>query len=92
MVVQSPHPILYSFSGTNNFINNSAEHAGAISMHNTILKLGGTNSFINNSAHHSGGAIYTSDNNVNFIGTNNFINNSAHWRERWCNLHIRQYF
>ena len=68
-----------SFSGTNNFINNSAIWGGAIyTSNNTVLSFSGTNNFINNSAVIEGGAIYTEYNIVlNFNGANNFINNSA---------------
>ena len=73
---------MLSFSGTTNFINNSADHggyAGAIyTLDNTILSLSGTNNFINNYGGIEGGAIYTEYNTVlSFSGTNNFINNSA---------------
>ena len=48
-----------SFSGTNNFINNSAvDGGGAIfTSPNTVLSFSGTNNFINNSADGDGGAI-----------------------------------
>ena len=71
--------IVLSFSGTNNFINNSAIWGGAIyTSNNTLLSFSGTNNFINNSAVIEGGAIYTEYNIVlNFNGANNFINNSA---------------
>ena len=77
------------FSGTSNFINNSADvgggGGGAIStlggaistLGGTVLNFTGTNNFTNNSAG-SGGAIYTFNNTVlHFSGTINFINNSA---------------
>ena len=45
---------IYSFSGTTNFINNSADHAGfggaIYTLDNTVLSLSGTNNFINNYA------------------------------------------
>ena len=70
-----------SLSGTNNFINNSADGGGAIfASENTVLNLSGTNNFINNLADSggTGGAIYATDNTVlSFNGTSNFINNSA---------------
>ena len=72
------HTVL-SFSGTTNFINNSAIHGGAINVvDNSVLSLSGTNNFINNSAGVGGGAIYTIGNTVlSFNGANNFINNSV---------------
>ena len=73
---------MLSFSGTNNFIDNSAgDIGGAISTYNnTVLSFSGTNNFINNSAGDIGGAISTYNNTVlSFIGTNNFINNLAHY-------------
>ena len=76
----STYDTTLNFSGTNNFIKNSAKHGGAVCTKNTALSLSGTNSFIKNSAGHGGGAIYTVDNNLSFIGTKNFINNSAHWK------------
>ena len=71
-----------NFHGTNNFINNSANHGGAIyTSHNTVLTFIGTSNFISNYVHSirgTGGAIYTHDNVVlTFNGANNFINNSA---------------
>ena len=72
-----------SFSGINNFINNSAyDSGGAIyTSVNTVVKLSGSNNFINNfinSTYSSGGAIYTEYNTVlSLSGTNTFINNSA---------------
>ena len=71
---------IISFTGTNNFINNSAYDGGAIYTSDTILSFNGTNYFINNSVYHGvGGAICTLTNAVlSFIGTNNFINNSAY--------------
>ena len=71
---------VFSFSGTTNFINNSAYSIGGAiyTLDNTVLSLSGTNNFINNSAGIEGGAIYTKYNTVlSFSRTNNFINNSA---------------
>ena len=68
-----------SFSGTNNFINNSGNSGGGvIRVHeNTVLNFSGTNNFINNSADY-GGVILAYENNVlNFSGSSHFINNSA---------------
>ena len=77
------------FSGTNNFINNSAHSptgrgcGGAIyAIVNTSLSFTGTNNFINNSEQSEdfseGGAIFASINtSLSFTGTNNFINNSV---------------
>ena len=70
------------FSGTNNFINNSAGYGGGVILanNNTVLSFSGTNNFINNSADHYGGVFYAYENTVlNFSGTNNFINNSANY-------------
>ena len=70
-----------SFSGTSNFIRNSAYNggAGAIYASDTVLSFSGTNNFTDNVASAiwtSGGAIYTSHNTVlNLSGTSNFINN-----------------
>ena len=69
-----------NFSGTNNFINNSAFSGGAIyTDYNTVLSFNGANNFINNSAlGGGGGAITTLGKSVlNFSGASNFINNSA---------------
>ena len=66
-----------SFSGTNNFIRNSAERGGAIYTNSTVISFSGISNFIGNSANF-GGAIYPSENTVlSFTGTSNFINNSA---------------
>ena len=68
------------FSGTNNFINNSADRGGVILANNTVLSFSGTNNFINNSVSGlgSGGVIWAHENTVlRCSGTNNFINNSA---------------
>ena len=79
-VVTLNHTVL-SLSGSNNFINNSADSGvgGAIlTLGNAVLSLSGTNNFINNSAEIEGGAIYTFKNTVlNLSETNNFINNCA---------------
>ena len=67
------------FSGTNNFIGNSANNAGgAISaVFNTSLNFTGTSDFCLNSAEY-GGAIGTAFNVVvNFAGNKKFIGNSA---------------
>ena len=72
-----------SFSGINNFTNNSAQYrGGAIYAYiNTSLSFNGANNFTNNSAQYEGGAIYAYINtSLSFNGTNNFINNSA----RFC--------
>ena len=67
-----------SFSGTNNFINNSAgSDGGAIyTEYNTVLNFNGANVFINNSAD-AGGAIATNNTILSLNGTSHFINNSA---------------
>ena len=69
-----------SFTGTSNFINNSAGQGGggAIYTHNnTLLIFNGTSNFINNSAG-EGGVISAFYNvSLSFIGASNFINNSA---------------
>ena len=78
-VVTLNHTVL-SFSGSNSFINNSADYVGGaiLTLGNTVLSLSGTNNFINNYAEIEGGAIYTFNNAIlNLSGTNNFINNCA---------------
>ena len=69
-----------SFSGTSNFIGNSAgdRRAGAIyASYNSVLNLSGTSNFINNSAY-LGGAIHTGINSkMTFNGTIYFSNNGA---------------
>ena len=72
------------FNGTNNFINNSANHGGSggaiYVSDNTTVSFNGTNNFINNLADDGGigGAICASNNTVLiFNGASNFINNSA---------------
>ena len=71
-----------SFSGTNNFINNSAHSSwgsgGAIHVSNNLtLSFTGVTTFERNSATRGGG-IYASYNSVlNISGTSNFSNNSA---------------
>ena len=68
------------FSGTNNFINNTADGGGVIlANNNTVLSFSGTNNFIDNSAGFgSGGVTWAYENAVlNFSGTNNFIKNSV---------------
>ena len=72
---------MLNFSGTNNFINNSAVGSGgAIYTYDTI-SFNGTNNFINNSAYWGGGAIYAVAHSavLNFNGTTKFINNSAYY-------------
>ena len=66
------------FTGTSNFINNSASLGGAIAaVYNTSLSFTGTSNFINNSAK-GGGAIFADFNtSLSFTGTSNFIINSA---------------
>ena len=70
-----------SFTGTSNFICNSAEHiGGAIDAYdNVVLIFYGANNFINNSANNDSGGAIDAYNNVvlTFHGANNFINNSA---------------
>ena len=70
-----------NFSGTNNFINNSAHYGGTIVAYNkTVLRFNGTSNFINNSAAHYGGAISAYNNTVlRFNGTSNFIKNTAYY-------------
>ena len=68
-----------SFSGTNNFINNSAgDYGGAIYTYgNAELSFNGASNFFNNSAVF-GGAIYTLGNaELSFNGASYFFNNSA---------------
>ena len=67
------------FTGSNNFIGNSANTgiAGAIAVTNTSLSFTGSSSFIYNSGF-SGGAIYAEcDSVLSFSRTNTFIGNSA---------------
>ena len=76
--IYASHITVLNISGTNNFINNSAEDGGAIYVHNTRVSFSGTNNFINNVATGDGGAIYASHTTqVSFSGNSNFINNSA---------------
>ena len=52
--------VVLSLNKFNNFINNSADHGGALyTSHHVVLSFTGINNFINNSAAHSGGAIST---------------------------------
>ena len=70
-----------SFTGTSNFINNSAHRGcgGAIhAYNNTLLSFNGTSNFIKNSAA-NGSAIYAYNTYLTFTGTSNFINNSAYF-------------
>ena len=72
---------MLNFSGTNNFINNSAVGSGgAIYTYDTI-SFSGTNNFINNSAYKGGGAIYAVAHTavLSFNGNSKFINNSAYY-------------
>ena len=67
------------FTGTNNFIGNSANTgiAGAIAVTNTSLSFTGSSNFNCNSGFF-GGAIYAEcDSVLSFSGTNTFIGNSA---------------
>ena len=72
-----------SFSGTNNFINNSAGFGGKLStLSSAVISFNGANNFINNSAHYydggGGGVICMYDHTiVSFNGINNFTNNTA---------------
>ena len=69
------------FSGTNNFINNSADGGGVIlAYENTVLSFSGTSHFINNSAIGGGGGVILAYENtvISFSGTSHFINNSAY--------------
>ena len=71
----SDHVVL-TFTGTNNFISNSAGlHGGAIyARTNVSLTFTGTSDFSNNSAQFdNGGAIYAETNtSLTFIGTSHF--------------------
>ena len=69
------------FTGSNNFISNSANIgiAGAIAVTNTSLSFTGSNTFNYNSGLY-GGAIYAEcDSVLSFSGTNTFIGNSARY-------------
>ena len=71
-----------SFTGTSNFINNSAQHGrcGVIyAYNNTLLSFNGTSNFIGNSVDNGNDGVISASFNVSlsFTGTNNFINNSA---------------
>ena len=69
-----------SFTGTSNFINNSANYVGAIvAGYNTSLRFTGTCNFINNSAKYGGAIAAGYNTSLSFIGTSNFINNSANY-------------
>ena len=75
-----------TFEGANDFINNSAgDYGGTISTSYTILKFSGTNNFINNSAEHAGAI------SIHHTVLNLYQQLST-MEERWCNLHIGQYF
>ena len=64
-----------SFTGTSNFINNSANYGGAVAAgSNTSLSFTGT---INNSAKYGGAIAAGYNTSLSFTGTSNFINNSA---------------
>ena len=80
MVVQLRHIklICLPFSGTNNFINNSAEYGGAVETYQIdMLTFNGTNNFINNMAG-AGGAIYAQKSKLlSFTGTSSFCHNAA---------------
>ena len=69
-----------SFSGTSNFISNSAGDGGGGAIYTsyyTVLNFNGTSNFINNSAY-LGGAIHTGINSkITFNGTICFSNNGA---------------
>ena len=68
------HTVL-SFSGTTNFINNSATGlGGAIYAESTVLSFSGATHFFNNSAP-IGGAISNQNNTMTFNGTVYFTNN-----------------
>ena len=73
------HNTSLSFTGTTNFINNSAAYGGAIVAEcSTSLSLTGTSNFINNSAAVNGGAIFAGHStSLSLTGASNFINNSA---------------
>ena len=67
------------FTGSNNFISNSADNGivGAIAVTNTSLSFTGSSNFNYNSGF-CGGAIYAEcDSVLSFSGTNTFIGNSA---------------
>ena len=67
-----------TFSGTSNFINNSAYSGGAIYTEYSVVRFNGTNHFINNSAYDgNGGAIATNSTVLTLNGTSQFIKNSA---------------
>ena len=72
------------FTGTSNFINNSALFGGAIHPHadNTSLSFTGNSHFINNTADYQGGAIFSAESGpgkslLRFTGTSYFSHNSA---------------
>ena len=68
------------FTGTSNFINNSADFGGAIfAWQNISLSLTGTSNFISNSAFTGGAIAAVNITSLSFTGTSNFINNSADW-------------
>ena len=74
------HYSTVDISGTNNFIDNSAQHGGGVFLGNVIVGISGTNNFIDNSAQNDGGGVCaydyaTADNS----GTNNITDNSARW-------------
>ena len=87
VVVQSivKNNAILTFTGSNNFINNSANRhfseCGAIGTStsgNAVLIFSGTNNFTSNSANYHGGVISAKFNtSLTFLGTTGFSNNSA---------------
>ena len=72
-----------SFSGTNNFINNSAGIDGGaiLAYENSVLHFSGTNNFINNSADGGGGVI--------FLGLKSTLSILPNTTVYWENNHAR---
>ena len=69
-----------TFSGNNNFINNSADYGGAIlTYNNNILNFSGASNFINNSASAGGAICATHNSSLTFNGTIHFTNNGYYW-------------
>ena len=70
--------VVFSFNGTNNFVNNSAMWGGAIcALLNTVLTINGTNNFINNSADNGGAICADFNSTLIFNRTINFSSNRA---------------
>ena len=80
IITWSSHNAVFTFTGTNNFFNNSAKirHGGAILIIYSKFMFNGSNNFTGNSANGNGGAIFSSHRVLlSFTGTSSFCSNSA---------------